>query len=182
MKKSKVLAVTAALILGLSTLTIAPHILGSNLKHEAQQKTIYYDIPLDKELQSYITKKAAEYNVPVKIVYALIQCESGFNPNAISKTNDYGLMQINKINHSRLATKLKIKDFLDAKQNALAGIYMLSESLNATKSGDIQQAIMIYGLGFGGASNLFNQGIYSTAYSRNLLEIADSFEVLNENK
>lgn len=36
----------------------------------------------------------AQYNWPVDTALAIMQAESGGNPNAVSPTNDYGLMQI----------------------------------------------------------------------------------------
>lgn len=38
----------------------------------------------------------AEYDWPVDQALAIMKCESGGNPNSVSRTNDHGLMQINK--------------------------------------------------------------------------------------
>lgn len=55
--------------------------------------------PCDAELQNHINKMATKYEVPPEVLMTLIDQESGgyWNCNGvISKTNDYGLAQINK--------------------------------------------------------------------------------------
>lgn len=146
------------------------------LKAECIQntKTTYYQIPLSKDIQDYVKKLCAEYEVPEKIVYAIVQTESNYQANAVSKTNDYGLMQINAINHAWLRKLLGINNFLNAKQNLHAGIYMLSLHIKQTQT--LEQALMAYGLGIGYASNLFRQGVNSTKHTRYLFQIADEIE------
>lgn len=58
-----------------------------------------FDIPLSDSLQRYIYEICADEGVPVTLALAMIEHESGFNPEVISSTDDYGLMQINAINH-----------------------------------------------------------------------------------
>lgn len=60
----------------------------------------YFDVPLSHSLQRYIYEICADENVPVTLVYAMIEHESQFNPEIVSKTDDYGLMQINEVNHT----------------------------------------------------------------------------------
>ncbi len=124
----------------------------------------YYDVPLSAELQEYIWLLSQEYEVPCELIYALIETESSFRSNVVSGTNDYGLMQINKINHEWLSDELGISDFLDPEQNILAGCYILSGHLRATE-GDIVLALMRYNCGATGARRLWSQGIYSTKYT-----------------
>ena len=61
---------------------------------------IYYDIPLSNELQEYTEDVCREYNIDEKLVFAIIGRESAYQPDVISDTNDYGLMQINICNHT----------------------------------------------------------------------------------
>lgn len=140
------------------------------------QSKSYYLVNLEKDNQDYLMQLCAEYGVPLKIVLALIEKESNFQPNVISKTNDYGLMQINIVNHKWLAAELGITNFLDVKQNLKAGVYMLSKVMRNGET--IEQTIMRYGLGDFGAQRLFNQGICSTRYTRDLLRIAEGIEVI----
>ena len=64
------------------------------------------DIPLDAELQKYASEMCYLYGVPYEVLLAVIEHESGFNPNAIgynrNGTHDSGLCQINSVNHAWL--------------------------------------------------------------------------------
>ena len=46
------------------------------------------------EIQQYVNSACQKYNIDPKLVMALIQQESGFNQNAISKVGAQGLMQL----------------------------------------------------------------------------------------
>lgn len=87
-----------------------------------------YNVPLDDALQRYTYNLCVDYEIEeyYPLVLAVMWRESEFVPTIISKTNDYGLMQINKINHKWLSEELGITDFLDAEQNIHAGVFMLS--------------------------------------------------------
>lgn len=63
------------------------------------------ECPLDAELQQYIYDTAIEYGIPVDMMFTIPKYESGYRINAISKTNDYGLYQINICNHKGYAKK-----------------------------------------------------------------------------
>lgn len=129
---------------------------------EVVEEVKYYDCPLDHGLQDYIRTLCEENNVPMDLVIAQIQIESGFRADCISGTGDYGLMQINRINHKRFEEEYGITDFLDPYQNVFCGIKILSEHYN--RYGDLDKALMAYNLGAGGAEKLWKQGIYSTSY------------------
>lgn len=55
--------------------------------------------PLDAQLQQYIYDLAIKKNIPVDMMFTIPIYESGWNTNALSATNDYGLYQINICNH-----------------------------------------------------------------------------------
>ena len=135
----------------------------------------YYDIPLDHETQDYMFQECSRYGVPSGIIVALMETESGFRTDVISKTNDYGLMQINACNHAWLSNALGVTNFLDAKQNILCGIYIMKVHLDYC-NGDIRKALVCYARGQGGAQRLFDQGIYETDYTKDLLERAEKWE------
>lgn len=134
------------------------------INEEVAQVPTIYDIPLDTELQRYTYDLCVEYGVEeyYPLMLAVMWHESNFNEKAVSRTNDYGLMQINKINHKWLSEKLGITDFLDAKQNIKAGVYMLSTYLLKYK--DIDKALMAYNLGEAGARRYWKAGKYTTKY------------------
>ena len=142
---------------------------------EEGPKVFYFDVPLSHELQDYIRELCTEHNVPMELVIAMIEKESTFRENVISKTNDYGLMQINIINHDNLKKKLGVTNLLDPYQNVLSGIYIISGHLNKT-GGDIELALMRYNAGGAGAKKMWDKGIYSTKYSRSIMSLYQSYK------
>ena len=55
------------------------------------EEVTYFDVPLSHSLQRYIYEVCADENVPVSLIIAMIDQESKFNPEVVSKTGDYGL-------------------------------------------------------------------------------------------
>lgn len=141
----------------------------------AEEEIEYLDIPLSADLQDYIRGLCNDYDVPFELVIALIDVESSFRPGIISKTNDYGYMQINICNHEWLSEELEIADFLDPEQNVLAGVYILSSHLEAT-NGDLVTALMRYNCGAAGAKRLWAQGIYSTSYTDKVMAAYEAYK------
>lgn len=141
----------------------------------AAEEIEYLDIPLPTELQDYIRDLCNAYDVPFELVIALIDVESSFRPGVVSKTNDYGYMQINICNHEWLSEELGIADFLDPKQNILAGVYILSSHLEAT-NGDPVTALVRYNCGVAGAKRLWAQGIYSTSYTDKVMAAYEAYK------
>lgn len=142
---------------------------------EEEPKVFYFDVPLSHELQDYIRELCTTYDVPMELVIAMIEKESTFRENVVSKTNDYGLMQINVINHDNLKKKLGVTNLLDPYQNVLSGIYIISGHLNKT-GGDIELALMRYNAGGAGAKKMWDKGIYSTKYSRSIMSLYQSYK------
>ena len=126
------------------------------------------DVPLDADIQEFIFYLCKGYNIDFTFVMALIQQESSFNPNAVSGTGDYGLMQINKCNHETLTNALGITDFLDPYQNVRGGMYILRTLFEKYETP--AKVLMAYNMGENGASKLWVQGVYETAYSRSVLD------------
>ena len=142
---------------------------------DTEPVTVYFDIPLSKELQDYIRNLCDEYGVPIELVIAIIDVESTFRADVVSKTNDYGLMQINKCNHEWLTDKLGVTDFLDPYQNINSGVHILLGHLEVT-NGDIELALMRYNNGATGAKKLWDKGIYSTAYTQKIMKAYESYK------
>lgn len=130
-----------------------------------------YDIPLEDKLQEYTFKLCKENGLDYELVLAVMEKESHYNEAAISKTDDYGLMQINEVNHEWLEDKLGISDFLDAEQNIHAGIYILAWLTG--KYEDPNKVLMAYNNGENGAKKLWQEGITSSKYSRAVITRAD---------
>ena len=142
---------------------------------EAQvSRYIYYNVPLADDLQEYTQDLCNEYGVQYELVLALMSAESGYRTDVISKTSDYGIMQINKVNHERLTKALGITDFLEPKQNIEAGINMIAEI--SEKYHTPEEILMVYNKGHAGAKKLWNQGITTTKYTSRVLQRMDELE------
>ena len=130
-----------------------------------------YDIPLTEELQEYTFTLCEEYGVDYEMVLALMNRESEYKAGVISKTGDYGIMQINKVNHKWLTEELEVTDFLDPEQNIRCGIYMLADLMK--KYDDPHRVLMAYNMGERGAREYVAKGNTSSAYSWYIMQLRD---------
>ena len=135
---------------------------------------VYYDCPLSHDLQDYIRTLCGNYGVPMSLIIAMIDVESSFRADVISKTNDYGLMQINIINHEWLREEYDITDFLDPYQNVFCGIAMIAEHYN--RYCDVNRAVMAYNLGLAGAKRLWDKSIFRTSYTDKINAAMEVYE------
>mgnify|MGYP005808410629 CR=1 FL=1 len=156
--------------------TPAKELLYEDLEVEAEpeQTAPIYDISLSAELQEYTYNRCEELGlvapgVDYPTVLALMSKESGYTAEAVSGTGDYGIMQINTVNHGWLREELGITDFLDAEQSIDAGTEMLARL--SEKYGDPHKVLMAYNMGEGGAAKLWAQGITSSEYSRDIMSL-----------
>jgi len=135
-----------------------------------------FNVKLSESLQVVTFETCVGYDIEdyYTLVLALMWVESRYDASAISRTNDYGLMQINKSNHGWLSEDLGISDFLDADQNIKAGVYMLSNYL--LKYEDVHKSLMAYNMGAQGASKHWNRGVYTSAYSRKVVAAWDELK------
>ena len=141
----------------------------------------YYDIPLSKELQLYTYTRCVDYGIAdhYELVLAMMWQESNFTPDTISKTNDYGIMQVNVCNHEWLMDVLGTTNLLDVRQNIDAGTYIISKLL--IKYGDEHKALMAYNMGERGASLNWEAGNYTSNYSRSVVAKREAIEANNYN-
>ena len=126
------------------------------------------DVPMNEKLQEYVFYLSEAYDIDFTFVMALIQHESNFQAKVISSTDDYGLMQINSINHTYLAEELGITDFLDPYENVKAGMYILRKLFEKYETPE--KVLMAYNLGETGAARLWEQGIFEVNYSKEILQ------------
>jgi len=137
---------------------------------------IYYNVPLERHLQEFLWYQSKQREVPFELALAVMHYESTFRywvrggPNR-NGTFDYGLMQINQVNHERLRQRLGITDFLCPYDNIIAGVYILAEALSAG-NGCWHRGLMAYNMGIGGMRRSVNNGTYTTAYSRRVIAFA----------
>lgn len=128
---------------------------------------VYENLPLDAELQEFTFWKCEGLGLDYEMVLAIMQKESGFDPQAISATDDYGIMQINQCNHERLREELGITDFLDAEQSITAGTEILGDLV--ARYDDPHQVLMAYNMGESGARHHWEQGTHTSSYSRDIM-------------
>ena len=127
------------------------------------------DVPLDRDFQIWLHGLCEEEGLPFTLAVAVIEAESGYDPAAVSPSDDWGLMQINAVCHGWLAEELGIKDFLDPWQNARAGVHILGGYYRTY--GYASGTLMAYNMGQAAAEWYFSQGVYATDYSDRVMGI-----------
>ena len=133
---------------------------------------VYYDIPLELDIQRHIFDECKLYEVPYELAMAVMYVETGgtYKTDLRSKTNDSGLFQVNDV-HKKWLKESGITDLYNPYQNSSAGIWILKDALS--KGDNIHTSLMVYNMGHGGARKLWKKGIYSSKYSRKVVETMD---------
>ena len=117
------------------------------------------------DLQEIMQDQCERYGVPYALALAIAEVETHFDPDAVSPTNDYGLMQINQCNHEWLQGIGM--DPLTHAGNIEAGVYIIGSYLD--RYGDTELALMAYNCGPGGAKKLWDADVYQTDYTRKVM-------------
>ena len=138
------------------------------------------DCALDERTQEFVFYICQGYNIDWTLVMAIMQQESSFRSDVISDSNDYGLMQINSVNHEWLTETLGVTDFLDKEQNIRAGVFILRKLFEQYTEPNL--VLMSYNMGQTGAARLWKEGIYSTPYVENILKYQAEFNEQLEGK
>ena len=63
-----------------------------------------------QEYMQYVNQYATEYGIDPLLIFAIIKAESNFNPNATSKSEAKGLMQLMDNTAKEVANKIEILD------------------------------------------------------------------------
>lgn len=95
-----------------------------------------------EEFESIINAYASEYGVDKALIKAVIHAESGYNPNAVSRTGAQGLMQL----MPKTAQGLKVADSFNPRDNIRGGVRYLRFLLDTFK-GDVTLALAAYNAG-----------------------------------
>jgi len=128
------------------------------------------------DLQELMQDQCERYGVPYALALAIAEVETHFDPDAVSPTHDYGLMQINQCNHEWLQGMGM--DPLTHAGNIEAGLYMIGNYLN--RYGDTEMALMAYNNGPSGAKKLWDAGVYQTDYTRKVMTALDHWTSILE--
>lgn len=145
----------------------------TELPRSEEPERTYYDVPLSKGLQDIIIDTAGGRGVDPALVLAIIEKESGYNPDASGDNGrSQGLMQIWRSFHEKRMEKLGAVNLYDPRDNVIVGIDILAEKLD--KYEDVEKALIAYNAGDAGAKkHYFSKGVYSNGYSRAVLKIAE---------
>lgn len=128
------------------------------------------------DLQEIMQDRCEVYGVPYALALAIAEVETHFDPDAVSPTHDYGLMQINQVNHEWLQGMGM--DPLTHAGNIDAGLYMIGNYLS--QYGDTEMALMAYNNGPSGARKLWDAGTYQTDYTRKVMRALEHWTSILE--
>lgn len=136
----------------------------------------YFDVPLSDRLQEHIWKTAEEFGIDPLLVYAIIEEESLFRADAVSKSNDFGLCQINAINNDWLYEHYGLTNMLDPFQNVIAGCAILKWTKGFTETDELDELLLFYGCGVGRGRQLWAQGIRRLTFGDRMIEILGKYQ------
>ena len=141
-----------------------------HIEEQDEPVNVYTDkIPLSNGWQCYLQDTCRRYNVPYALMLGLIETESSFQSDADSGWA-YGLCQIGYINEDWLSDQGI--NMYTIQGNIEAGCLILSDYLSRYTT---EQALICYNEGEYGAADTFADGVYSTKYSRSVLESAEKW-------
>ena len=137
--------------------------------------TEYLEVPVSRGLQDFTRSECDVYGVPYELVIAIMEVESEFDFEAKSSTNDYGVMQINKVNHAWLKERFGFEDILEPVNNIRSGVHIIGTAYK--QYGDLHKALMVYNHGDKRAKEYWANGIVESDYSR---KVYDAYEYYRE--
>lgn len=117
-----------------------------------------------QDINQKIINHSKDYDIPPEIVFAIIQHESTFNPNAVSPTGAVGLMQVMPLHYKKFNFKSKEsfkKYLLNPDNNIRVGLSILVEYLKL--HGTLEKALKNYSGG-------------STSYAKKILKSSKSYK------
>lgn len=109
-----------------------------------QLSLIKNDTATNGKIDDIIKKAAQLYQIPEKLIRSVIQHESNFNPNAVSRSGASGLMQL----MPSTARSMGAENIFDPEQNILAGSKYL-RNLMDKYDGNIGLTLAAYNAGPG---------------------------------
>ena len=134
------------------------------------------DTGISKEYISYCEEIGRAYHICPELLEAVIETESGGNPDAVGDLGEIGLMQVYPKYHMNRAEHLKVYNLFDPKGNILVGADYLAELFQEHE--DIGTALMIYN----GTKDAVDRGMRGdyTDYAKKIMKRCEQLERLHE--
>lgn len=133
---------------------------------------LYSKVPMSNSYQKWLDKKCKKHNISTNVVLGVMKVESNFKVRASGdKGRSLGLMQIQKRYHIKRMKKLGVKNLFNAYDNATVGVDCLAE-LYKSNGRNWHKTLMAYNGGQYYANRNIRKGIYSTSYSRKVMNYA----------
>lgn len=173
--KATVATAPAISTLQLRTLSVideTPVVLSAEAPVEVESETNYAAcVAMPGTHQDYVLDNATIYNIPEELGFSIIWRESTYQSDVHSSTHDAGYMQINACNYRGLKRLIGFdpSNPCDPAMNIQGGFYLLREMMNMYHPDSWHSLLMIYNMGYGQAKSLWEQGIYSSKYSRDVI-------------
>lgn len=169
--------------------TVYPYsTIGTDMVAEAYKNGFtYYELPsaytigggmFPEVAQIYLWNICKEAGVDYYTVLALIERESGYRYTATGDSGkSKGLMQIQERWHRDRMEAVGATDLYNPYDNIRVGVNFLKEIQDRyLDSKGAQYVLMVYNAGATGAKRMWDQGIYSTSYSRYILQRAQEIK------
>lgn len=152
-----------------------------------EQGYTYYEIPASYKMaggvfpevaQVYLFCICKDAGVDYYTALALIERESGYRYDAIGDGGaSKGLMQIQERYHLERMEAVGASDLFNPYDNMRVGVNYLKEIQDKyLDSSGANCVLMVYNMGYSGAKKLWDQGIYSTEYTRQILQRAQEIK------
>lgn len=146
----------------------------------------YYEIPEEyvenggefpEVVQAYLWRLCRERGLDYYTVVALIERESGYRKDAVGDSeNSYGYGQVYKIWHLERMNEEEALDLTNPYCNLRVCTSYLEEITEEYGESGTHCVLMVYNMGEQGAKKLWKDGIYSTEYSRVIMERAQEIK------
>lgn len=147
----------------------------------------YYEIPRAYKMEGGMFPEVAQVylwcicedaGVDYYTALALIERESGYKWDATGDNGaSKGLMQIQERYHLERMEALDVDDLYNPYSNMRVGVDYLKEIQDKyLASSGAHCVLMVYNMGYSGAKECWAEGIYSTAYTRQILSRAQEIK------
>lgn len=143
-----------------AVLIIAVLIVFFPLKNFVNRQINLYKYPIG--FTEHVERFSREYGVPNTLIYSVINTESGFEPNAHSRADAKGLMQLMDITNEDICKRSGMSldaDIFDPSVNIERGTYYLAYLYR--QFGTWQETIAAYNAGIGRVKGWLNDEAYS---------------------